>query len=265
MATMLQELRKEAGYRTAKEFAEAIEVPPTTYARYEQSPEKIPIKQAWMIADHLGCSIDAVVGREHIDIDSMRGEVQRFYDSVSEENRHLLDEFFTFIRSKEYSAESRKKRLEQIRYEELVRELNTQFFESSKSDDNFFNRAVFGDPREEKINFLIFVSDQLEEQREEEIEEVLSKIRSMLDKKGVVKYSDSDSDTEYVFDSSDPDYEEKLNEFFEHKEELLREKKERRDKEEVEKISDAYERMRRRRSMSERNRLAHGLDVPPKQ
>ena len=48
-------------------------------------------------------------------------------------------------------------------------------------------------------------------------------------------------------------------------EELLREKKERRDKEEVEKISDAYERMRRRRSMSERNRIAHGLDVPPKQ
>ena len=45
-----QQLRKEAGYRTAKDFAEAIEVPPTTYARYEQSPDKIPLKQAWMIA-----------------------------------------------------------------------------------------------------------------------------------------------------------------------------------------------------------------------
>lgn len=126
MATTLQELRKEAGYRTAKDFAEAIDVPPTTYARYEQSPEKIPLKQAWMIADFLGCSIDAVVGREHIDITAMRGDIQRFHDSLSPDNKVLHEDFLDFLALREENAAERRAETEKLKYMQIA-----QYYEES--------------------------------------------------------------------------------------------------------------------------------------
>lgn len=67
----LQRLRREAGYRSAKDFAAALGIPASTYARYERQPEgpecAIPLSSAWRIADALDCSIDLVVGREDID------------------------------------------------------------------------------------------------------------------------------------------------------------------------------------------------------
>ena len=63
----LQRLRREAGYRSAKDFAEVLNIPSSTYARYERAVEcpecGIPLAAAWQIADALGCSIDLVVGR----------------------------------------------------------------------------------------------------------------------------------------------------------------------------------------------------------
>ena len=67
----LQRLRREAGYRSAKDFAAVLGIPASTYARYERQPEgpecAIPLSSAWQIADALGCPIDLVVGREDID------------------------------------------------------------------------------------------------------------------------------------------------------------------------------------------------------
>lgn len=67
----LQRLRREAGYRSAKDFAAVLGIPASTYARYERQPEgpecAIPLSSAWQIADALGCSIDLIVGREDID------------------------------------------------------------------------------------------------------------------------------------------------------------------------------------------------------
>ena len=67
----LQRLRREAGYRSAKDFAAVLGIPASTYARYERQPEgpecAIPLSSAWQIADALGCSIDLVVGRQDID------------------------------------------------------------------------------------------------------------------------------------------------------------------------------------------------------
>lgn len=67
----LQRLRREAGYRSAKDFAAVLGIPASTYARYERQPEgpgcAIPLASAWQIADALGCSIGLVVGREDID------------------------------------------------------------------------------------------------------------------------------------------------------------------------------------------------------
>lgn len=68
----LQRLRREAGYRSAKDFAAVLGIPASTYASYERQPEgpgcAIPLSSAWQIADALGCSIDLVVGRADIDI-----------------------------------------------------------------------------------------------------------------------------------------------------------------------------------------------------
>ena len=67
----LQRLRREAGYRSAKDFAAVLGIPTSTYARYERQPEgpdcAIPLSSAWQIADALGCSIDLVVGRTDLD------------------------------------------------------------------------------------------------------------------------------------------------------------------------------------------------------
>ena len=67
----LQRLRREAGYRTAKEFAAEMGIPATTYSRYERACAGpgcgIPLPSAWAMADALGCSIDELVGRAGAD------------------------------------------------------------------------------------------------------------------------------------------------------------------------------------------------------
>ena len=56
----LSEIRRAAGFKTSKAFAESIGIPPTSYARFEQpsNGRRIPMERAWLIADKLGCSID---------------------------------------------------------------------------------------------------------------------------------------------------------------------------------------------------------------
>ena len=100
----LQRLRREAGYRSAKDFANAIGMPPTTYSRYERQedgPERsIPLATAWKLADEFGCSIDFLVGRTG---EESRGEkVQRFYNALSESSRERFDEYLDFIEYREH-------------------------------------------------------------------------------------------------------------------------------------------------------------------
>ena len=56
----LQRLRREAGYASAKEFAAVLNIPNSTYSRYERAPEGpnsgIPLSAAWAMADELGSS-----------------------------------------------------------------------------------------------------------------------------------------------------------------------------------------------------------------
>ena len=51
----LQRLRREAGYRNAKDFAAVLGIPASTYSRYERAEEGplcgIPLSSAWSIAD----------------------------------------------------------------------------------------------------------------------------------------------------------------------------------------------------------------------
>ena len=109
----LQRLRREAGYRSAKEFAEALGIPGSTYARYERAGDGascgIPLPAAWQIADALGCSIDLVVGREDIDAPEPEG-IQPRYDALSPEGRALVDSYLSYVELGERAARSQGRR-----------------------------------------------------------------------------------------------------------------------------------------------------------
>lgn len=109
----LQRLRRQAGYRSAKEFAEALGIPGSTYARYERAGDGadcgIPLSAAWQIADKLGCSIDLVIGREDIDAPEPEG-IQPRYDALSPEGRALVDSYLSYVELGERAARSQGRR-----------------------------------------------------------------------------------------------------------------------------------------------------------
>lgn len=94
----LREARLEAGYSTMKEFAESIGIPVSSYARYERVHDwqnaGLPISTAWMIADALDTTIDAIVGRSGR---PLGGKVQQFYDNLSNANKARMDQFMSYV------------------------------------------------------------------------------------------------------------------------------------------------------------------------
>lgn len=105
----LQRMRREAGYRSAKDFAESVGIPMSTYARYERAgdgPEcGIPLPSAWAIADALGCSIDLVVGREDID-NVLGGSIQERVEALSRTGREMLEDYLRFLEFREEATAS---------------------------------------------------------------------------------------------------------------------------------------------------------------
>lgn len=107
----LQRLRREAGYRSAKDFAEQVNIPSSTYARYERAAEGpecgIPLPSAWQIADALGCSIDLVVGREDIDARDA-ATIDDRVAALSLTNQTMLTGFLDYLESLEASKPRRQ-------------------------------------------------------------------------------------------------------------------------------------------------------------
>lgn len=64
MKTNLQAMRKKAGYRSARAFAEHIGMNVATYTDYEQGRHSFTLEKAWEFADLLGCSLDELAGRQ---------------------------------------------------------------------------------------------------------------------------------------------------------------------------------------------------------
>ena len=64
MKTRLQEVRKKAGFKNARAFAEHIGMPVATYTDYEQGRRSFTLEKAWEFADALECSLDELAGRE---------------------------------------------------------------------------------------------------------------------------------------------------------------------------------------------------------
>lgn len=167
MASTLQELRKQAGYRTAPEFARAMEIPESTYARYESSPDKIPLDKAWRLADVFGCSIDALVGREHIEVGDARGEVQRAYDALSPDSRGALDKYLAFLVQSDADERTRAEEVERRRFESLAASYETLYINSLNASAPFGELADEGDPEKRRDGFRAFITLMAEEKRGE--------------------------------------------------------------------------------------------------
>lgn len=63
----LQECRRAAGYKSAREFAEHIGMPVRTYTNYEQEVNELSLGLAWEFADALGCTIEDISGRKSLE------------------------------------------------------------------------------------------------------------------------------------------------------------------------------------------------------
>ena len=167
MASNLLKLRKAAGYKNASEFAEAHEIPASTYARYESNPDKIPMERAWQLADILGTTIDAIVGREIPDPACARGEVQLEYDGLTPEARTLADELREFVLMKDGKIRERKRREEERPYEAICYQYEQQMLSQMRDDAAFGELVAFDSAEEARSAFESFLREQAARKRGE--------------------------------------------------------------------------------------------------
>lgn len=59
----LKRLRREAGYKSGKAFAERLGITASKYSEYEQGRVAIPYDMGQEIAEALGCTMDELAGR----------------------------------------------------------------------------------------------------------------------------------------------------------------------------------------------------------
>lgn len=102
METQLQALRKKAGYRSAKAFADKIGMNPYTYTNYEQGKANFTLAQAWEFADVLECSLDELAGRrwppeDLASIDPRRRAMIESYDALTDDGKTLASEMVASV------------------------------------------------------------------------------------------------------------------------------------------------------------------------
>ena len=146
MASSLLELRRQAGFSTAKEFAQAEGIAEATYARYESSPEKIPTKAAWQLADRFGVSIDVIVGHADVDVAALKGDVQAAFDRLSRRSQASALDYLTFL-AKYDEDTARVEREDKARRYDAVSYRMEQLFlaKLERADEQLF---AFGTPRQ---------------------------------------------------------------------------------------------------------------------
>lgn len=87
MNTRLQDLRKRAGYRSAKAYAEHLGIKVGTYTDYEQGRTVMSLERAWYIADDLDCTLDELAGRDfHPDVGAQPPEVRELAEIYQDAN-----------------------------------------------------------------------------------------------------------------------------------------------------------------------------------
>lgn len=88
----LQAARKAAGYKSARSFAEHMDMKATTYTSYEQGIAPFTIEQAWEFAKELGTSIDALAGYEVSQsfADPAQAALNGYWESMNDKGRSAL-------------------------------------------------------------------------------------------------------------------------------------------------------------------------------
>lgn len=169
MAKTIQELRREKGFRSAREFADALGISPSSMSRYDKDPETIPVKVAWAMADALDCSIDEIVGREHVTAGA--SQLQDFYDGLLPETRSLIDEFVEFAGAKDKAARRQAKAEEDGKYDRLCQFHERAFRQALYDRAGFGELVEFDTPMDERMAFMLFLRDQAAAKRRPDIED----------------------------------------------------------------------------------------------
>lgn len=100
MKTNLKQIRKNAGWSNADDFAAHIGMPAKTYRNYEQGVRKIGLDVASLLCNELGCTIEDLVDEryeygvielpkeEAIDPDEQK--LLMYYRNMDDEHRKIL-------------------------------------------------------------------------------------------------------------------------------------------------------------------------------
>lgn len=177
MASKLQEMRREAGFTSAKAFSDHIGMAFSTYARYEQNPDKIPLSAAWGLADQLKCSIDDIVGRDS----NAEDPLVTLYKNLSIESRELFDEMVQFVKAHEAKLKAKKKLEENKKYDDYMRYYEKLLLDSADKDSEHGDLAIFGTEAEKREAFRIFVTRRAEQKREESLVGIVAAERDSLE------------------------------------------------------------------------------------
>ena len=92
----LQKMRKAAGFKSAKAFAEYVGVNPNTYTQYEQGLVAMLYERAWQFADALNCTLDELGGRTppsaQAYTDPDQAALNGYFESMNSTGRNALVE-----------------------------------------------------------------------------------------------------------------------------------------------------------------------------
>ena len=180
MASSLLELRRQAGFATAKEFAAAEGIAEATYARYESSPEKIPTKAAWQLADRFGVSIDVIVGHADVDVASLKGDVQAVFDHLSKQSQASALDYLMFLAKRDEDMAAAEREEERRRYDAVCYRMEQLFLAKlERNDEDLF---AFGTPEQIRAAFEEFVEKRADERQEPGARDSVAQIMAAYDR-----------------------------------------------------------------------------------
>lgn len=167
MAKSIQDLRRERGFRSSKEFADALGVSPSSMSRYDRDATLIPVKVAWAMADLLECSIDEVLGRKYVT--SGRSELQEDYDSLSPKTQALVREFMEFAKAKDKKERRIAQAQQDLKFDWICQLYERLFYQSLYDESDSSDPAIFASSDQEREAFKEFVIRKTAEKRRERV------------------------------------------------------------------------------------------------
>ena len=156
----LRTLRSQYGYENATEFARALNIPVSTYKRYEEDVSKMPVSALMTICNLLDISADQVLGFKEMPTGDTR--VQIIYESLSLEDQEVTDALLGVMKKRSDARKQNEQDIAGKRYESLSRYYENLLY--SKLDELWPNEqeeALVGAPYDKTDQFIEFVYRQM--------------------------------------------------------------------------------------------------------